>query len=118
VYHSVVFFGPLLFQIYINDVSELFCHNVKVKLFADDIKLYAAVDCGLDFEILQSSLLLLAGWADNWQLSFESKAHKTCNIPRLKNNNQIYTKPEDVCNELNSYFSTIGENLVNELMKK
>jgi hypothetical protein len=49
--------------------------------------------------------------------SFESKAHKTCNIPRLKNNNQIYTKPEDVCNELNSYFSTIGENLVNELMK-
>jgi hypothetical protein len=26
-------------------------------------------------------------------------------------------KPEDVCNELNSYFSTIGENLVNELMK-
>jgi hypothetical protein len=41
--------------------------------------------------------------------SFERKAHKTCNIPRLKNNNQIYTKPED--------FSTIGENLVNELMK-
>jgi ribonuclease P/MRP protein subunit RPP40 len=62
--------GPLLFLIYINDVSELFCHDVKVKLFADDLKLYAAVDSDLDFEILQSNLLLLAGWADKWQLKF------------------------------------------------
>jgi hypothetical protein len=34
------------------------------------IKLYAAVNSDLDFEILQSSLLLIAGWADKWQLKF------------------------------------------------
>jgi hypothetical protein len=37
-------------------IDQSFCHDVKVKLFADDLKLYAAVDSDLDFEILQSSL--------------------------------------------------------------
>jgi ribonuclease P/MRP protein subunit RPP40 len=60
--------GPLPFLIYNNDASELLCHDVKVKLFADDLKLYAAVDSDLDFDIWQSNLLLLAGWADKWQL--------------------------------------------------
>jgi hypothetical protein len=53
-----------------NDVSELCCHDVKFKLFADDLKLHAAVDSELDFEILQSNLLLHAGCADKWQLNF------------------------------------------------
>jgi hypothetical protein len=40
---------------------------------------------------------------------------KTCNIPKLVNNNNVFFKPEDICNELNQYFSTIGEKLVNNL---
>ena len=40
---------------------------------------------------------------------------KSCNIPKLINNNKVLLKPEDICNELNHYFSTIGEELVSKL---
>ena len=62
--------GPLLFLIYINDVSEVFCNDAKVKLYADDLKLYATVDSQLDHENLQEKLVLLEIWADKWQLNF------------------------------------------------
>ena len=36
--------GPLMFLIYINDIVELLARfNIKVKLFADDVKLYVKV---------------------------------------------------------------------------
>jgi hypothetical protein len=42
--------------------------------------------------------------------SFKRKAsYKSCNIPKLINNNKVFTKPADICNELNQYFSTIGK---------
>jgi hypothetical protein len=48
--------------------------------------------------------------------SFKRKAsYKSCNIPKLINNNKVFTKPEDICNELNQYFSTIGKKLVDNL---
>ena len=35
--------GPILFLIFINDMCDLFADlNVKYKLFADDLKLYAS----------------------------------------------------------------------------
>jgi hypothetical protein len=48
--------------------------------------------------------------------SFKRKAsYKSCNIPKLINNNKVFSKPEDICNELNQYFSTIGRKLVDNL---
>ena len=36
--------GPLMFLIYINDLIALLAiYNIKVKLFADDVKLYVKV---------------------------------------------------------------------------
>ena len=35
--------GPILFLLYINDVVDLFDNIFKVKLFADDLKLYTHV---------------------------------------------------------------------------
>jgi len=35
--------GPILFLLYINDVADLFDNVFKVKLFADDLKLYTTV---------------------------------------------------------------------------
>ena len=35
--------GPLLFLIYVNDILDLFCDSVSVKLFADDKKMYTEV---------------------------------------------------------------------------
>ena len=62
--------GPVLFLIFINDVTSICIGESKLKLFADDIKLYTSynvnvTNCGN----LQQSLDLLSSWAKSWQLS-------------------------------------------------
>ena len=62
--------GPLMFLIYINDLATLLSrYSVKVKLFADDVKLYVRVVSNADVTELQMALSALTSWADYWQLS-------------------------------------------------
>ena len=53
----------------------------------------------------------------NEVISCKGKKSKTCNISKLIINNQPVTSAVDISNALNTYFSTIGETLVNELSK-
>ena len=49
--------GPILFIIYINDVSDFFTDSsVTVKLYADDAKLYSCKQCTDDMYSLQLGL--------------------------------------------------------------
>jgi len=49
--------GPLMFLTYINElVSVLEQHNIKVKLFADDVKMYVRILDDLDVRSLQLAL--------------------------------------------------------------
>jgi len=62
--------GPVLFLLFINDVSFTCIGQAKLKLFADDIKLYSyfkndVFNCG----DLQKPLDLLSSWAKSWQLN-------------------------------------------------
>ena len=52
---------PVLFLIYINDVSIIirFC---KILLFADDTKIYKAIKCGQDVLELQADLDSFNEW--------------------------------------------------------
>ena len=67
--------GPLLFLVYINDVTDNLICNVK--LFADDVSLYtvvhnpnkAAADINHDLDITKS-------WANNWRMSFNPDPSK------------------------------------------
>ena len=62
--------GPLMFLIYINDLVVLLSRfGVKVKLFADDAKLYVKVVNTLAIDELEKALTALSQWADEWQLS-------------------------------------------------
>ena len=61
--------GPLLFLLYINDVSDLFTSSTKIKLYADDIKIYLEIDCDCDILQLQNDINLLSTWSNTWQLS-------------------------------------------------
>jgi len=62
--------GPLMFLIYINDLAELLASfNIKIKLFADDVKLYVKVVGPVDESELQNALSALMSWANIWQLS-------------------------------------------------
>jgi len=47
-------FGPLLFLLYINDVTDIFGIFSKL-LYADDIKLYSILNNPLDYSDLQSN---------------------------------------------------------------
>ena len=69
--------GPLLYIIYINDLSYVFSKNVTPKLFADDAKLYTVVETQGDVDDLQESINKLSNWATNWQLKI---AFDKCNV--------------------------------------
>ena len=61
--------GPLLFLIYINDLSV----NLKstVKLFADDVSLFSTVhDPNVSADELNSDLRKINDWAHKWRMSF------------------------------------------------
>ena len=60
--------GPLLFIIYINDLSENI--NCNIKQYADDTKLYTTVKEIDDVMQFQHDLDSVAEWSNVWQLSF------------------------------------------------
>jgi hypothetical protein len=61
--------GPLLFLIFINDVSSIVGSQTVIKLFADDIKLYFAIENTSSPNTVQSSLDAVAKWSAAWQLN-------------------------------------------------
>src|ERR1043165_9995136 len=60
--------GPLLFVIFINDLSDVFSNSVISECFADDVKLYTDVTTGDDIDELQFNLDSLSDWANTWQI--------------------------------------------------
>jgi hypothetical protein len=60
--------GPMLFIVYINDLVDVFGHNLTVKLFADDVKIYVSISDIDSVNLLQDSLAALTKWASDWQL--------------------------------------------------
>ena len=63
--------GPILFLLYINDITD--CITSKVKIYADDTKIYRVItDPTADIPALQSDLNNLTHWANTWQLRFNT----------------------------------------------
>jgi len=58
--------GPLLFIVFINDISDLFSGDTCVKFFADDVNLYSKVCTNPDS--LQEGLNSIVEWSHTWQL--------------------------------------------------
>ena len=60
--------GPVLFLLYINDISEGI--ESDLRLFADDSIVYREIKSDRDHYILQRDLERLAAWAETWQMDF------------------------------------------------
>ena len=71
--------GPILFNIFINDIFECCCNYCEIFLFADDVKLFSSNS----FE-LQNSLNLLSEWSKKWQLQVSIEK---CSVLHLGSNN-------------------------------
>ena len=67
--------GPLLFLIYINDLSDNLTSNAK--LFADDTSLFSVVhDVNTSAKELNDDLKKVNDWAFQWKMSFNPDLSK------------------------------------------
>ena len=81
--------GSLLFLLFVNDVCDLFQPPVKIKLFADDIKLYSSIKTRNDADILSNYIDALEKWATLWQLSINEKKSSVLHMGN-KNPNFVF----------------------------
>jgi hypothetical protein len=77
--------GPLLFLLYINDISEIV--KSKIRLFADDAVVYREIRDNNDIEALSNDLEAIEKWCDTWQLELNLKKCVVLNFWR-KNTSQ------------------------------
>ena len=66
--HQGCVLGPVLFIIFINDIPDYV--KCICKLFADDTKLYKAISCRYDQQLLQVDLFQCCDCSDDWLLLF------------------------------------------------
>ena len=73
--------GPLLFNIFINDITGNFTH-VTAKLFADDVKLYTSLSSTHPAAVttFQHHLDLIHSWSTTWQIGI---SFTKCNILQI-----------------------------------
>ena len=59
--------GHLLFLLYVNDLDSVVKYST-VKLFTDDVLLYAPIRSTKDCSALQDDLAAIFHWTNRWQL--------------------------------------------------
>lgn len=76
--------GPLLFLVYINDITENIIGNIR--LFADDTILFNVVDSPVtSSEILNRDLETINKWAQQWLVSFNPNKTELLYITKKRN---------------------------------
>ena len=62
--------GPLLFLIYLNDLTDILPVTVESKIYADDLKYYKKISVEDDIHVLSIALAKIEEWAAMWQMPF------------------------------------------------
>lgn len=60
--------GPLLFLLYINDITDIIAPTIAIKMYADDVKLYTEINSDKSRTALQQTLDQIHCWSTTWQL--------------------------------------------------
>ncbi len=75
--------GPLLFNIYLNDLSKVIIHS-KMIIYADDMKIFNADIDGLNANNLADDLNAVVSWMRQWQLTINKNK---CNVVHIGKGN-------------------------------
>ena len=81
--------GPLMYILFVNDIFKLF-KFVKIKIYADDISLYAVVNTPADKIAVQNELNLLHNWVSLWGLKINFDKCKVMHFGRYNNRFDYY----------------------------
>ena len=94
--------GPLLFLLYINDLSERVSSTVK--LYADDTKIYRKIlDPIIDYQLLQADLNNLSEWACKWQLRFNADECESMHITHSRDKSVTNYIPDKPLRDVDSF---------------
>lgn len=88
--------GPMLFVIFINDITENLKNDSQVYLYADDTKIYREIASSRDRELLQEDIYSMCEWSDKWLLKFHPDKCKTMTIGRTDGENRGYRLRPDL----------------------
>lgn len=80
--------GPLLFVLFINDLPGVI--DCLAMLYADDTKIYQAVNNSKDAEIFQENIRLLWNWSIEWQLHFHPDKCHILHLGKSNMNHHYY----------------------------
>ncbi len=72
--------GPILFVIFINDISKGLSSGTDVALYADDTKIWRAIHSESDMNALQDDINYLNQWATNNLMNFHPKKCKVLSV--------------------------------------
>ena len=99
--------GPLLFLLYINDISENLSLGSKIALFADDAKIFRHIFDFTDCLALQADLHTLENWSKTWQMNFNAKKCKVISIARNIRHDMSYCLNGTILGKVN-HFKDLG----------
>ena len=78
--------GPLLFLIYIDDITALaLSESSKLSLYADDMLLYKTISSTADYAELQQDIDLIYGWSTANLMTFNVSKCKCMLVSRRRN---------------------------------
>ena len=79
--------GPLLFLLYINDVTKLhLSKDSRLTLYTDDMLLYKPITCQTSYDEIQQDIHCLSQWSDENMLSFNTNKGKCLLLSNKRNN--------------------------------
>jgi len=76
--------GPLLFTIYIDDITTVPLSDGSMTIFTDDITLYRPIYTATDYDLVQMDIDSLCSWTDNSLLHLNAIKCKYMIISRKK----------------------------------
>ena len=90
--------GPMLFVLFINDITENIKNDSQLYLYADDTKIFREIVTDYDRELLQEDIYSMSEWSDKWLLRFHPDKCKTMTIDNKTTPNREYKLKPDLPN--------------------